>query len=389
MQNLAEDVPRTITQVLESTNWRSRKEVIERVFAPDADFWHIIHLCHGRKEILGVYEMWGAYNTKIDVDYHRVVPDRKTQTVVVDLTETCRIWWAIPTWFGVPLRLYIHVIMHTKNTDQGYVFTYQEDHILWLESLLYLNPILTLGFGPTIFRDIIRPNAGKLYANLGNAWYQKVAKSLAPQQDQTGKARMSPGIRNPETDLREAMTIAYAGSPKDRQELGMRLYKEDAEFWHPFCIVRGRENIIGVWQFWCSINSYLRANIRRTVVSQYQDLVLVDIEHQFKPFLWPFFLPPITLWVHAVLTLEPLPGALGGFQIVKHEDHVLWVESLLLRNLGPLSHLYDKVVRRLIGLFFCFIGNMIYNTMAWLSTQVEHQPQAKHILEHIRGLTSA
>lgn len=30
----------------------------------------------------------GAYNFSIDVDYSRVVPDRKNHRVVVDLTET-------------------------------------------------------------------------------------------------------------------------------------------------------------------------------------------------------------------------------------------------------------------------------------------------------------
>lgn len=30
----------------------------------------------------------GAYNFRIDVDYSRVVPDRKNHRVVVDLTET-------------------------------------------------------------------------------------------------------------------------------------------------------------------------------------------------------------------------------------------------------------------------------------------------------------
>lgn len=49
------------------------------------------------------------------------------------------------------------------------------------------------------------------------------------------------------------------------------------------------------------------------VVSDFQhsDLVLVDVEQQYRPWLWPFFLPPIYLWVHVVLTLEdsPQPGA--------------------------------------------------------------------------------
>ena len=62
--------------------------------------------------------------------------------------------------------------------------------------------------------------------------------------------------------------------------------------------------------------------------------------------------------------------ALAGKVIVKHEDHVLWVESLLLRNLGPFSRFYDHTIRRLNGNLFCFMGNAIYTVLVYLSKLV-------------------
>jgi len=46
----------------------------------------------------------------------------------------------------------------------------------------------------------------------------------------------------------------------------------------------------------------------------------------------------------------------AGKVTVKHEEHILWVESLVLRNLGPVSRLYDIVICRYIGIFFCWLG---------------------------------
>jgi hypothetical protein len=60
----------------------------------------------------------------------------------------------------------------------------------------------------------------------------------------------------------------------------------------------------------------------------------------------------------------------AGKVIVKHEDHILWVESLVLRNLGPVSRLYDIVIRRYIGIFFCWLGNSIYQMLLFLSHAV-------------------
>lgn len=61
---------------------------------------------------------------------------------------------------------------------------------------------------------------------------------------------------------------------------------------------------------------------------------------------------------------------LAGKVIVKHEDHVLWVESLLLRNMGPVSRFYDHSIRRMNGKLFSIIGNSIYTVLLHLSRLV-------------------
>lgn len=49
-------------------------------------------------------------------------------------------------------------------TKNELIFTYQEDHIFWVESFLALNPILTLGLGP-FFLKHLRPLAGWLHSS--------------------------------------------------------------------------------------------------------------------------------------------------------------------------------------------------------------------------------
>lgn len=88
MQTLEAGVPLTIASILESHNWRRRKDLVNKVFTPDAVFWHPFFIVHGRHEILGIYQLWGANNVKINVTYDRVVPDAEHNVVVVDLLET-------------------------------------------------------------------------------------------------------------------------------------------------------------------------------------------------------------------------------------------------------------------------------------------------------------
>lgn len=57
MQSLEEGVPLTIANILESHNWRRRKDLVNKVFTPDAVFWHPFFIVHGRHDILGIYQV--------------------------------------------------------------------------------------------------------------------------------------------------------------------------------------------------------------------------------------------------------------------------------------------------------------------------------------------
>lgn len=59
MRSLEQDVPRTISRVLSTHDWQGRKELIEKVFTEDAKFWHLFFQTVNRKELFGVYQMWG------------------------------------------------------------------------------------------------------------------------------------------------------------------------------------------------------------------------------------------------------------------------------------------------------------------------------------------
>lgn len=59
MHSVAEDVPLAITNVLSTHNWRARKQLIDTVFADDVHFWHLFHDCKNKRELFGVYQMWG------------------------------------------------------------------------------------------------------------------------------------------------------------------------------------------------------------------------------------------------------------------------------------------------------------------------------------------
>ena len=76
------------------------------------------------------------------------------------------VWWTIFPYLGIPIHLNLHVVLGVDPhpdpaTKNELVFTYQEDHIFWVESFLVLNPILTLGLGP-LFVQHLRPLAGWL-----------------------------------------------------------------------------------------------------------------------------------------------------------------------------------------------------------------------------------
>lgn len=75
------------------------------------------------------------------------------------------VWWNIFPYLGIPIHLNMHVVLGTDphpdaSTKDEIIFTYQEDHIFWVESFLALNPILTLGLGPLCLK-YLRPVAGQ------------------------------------------------------------------------------------------------------------------------------------------------------------------------------------------------------------------------------------
>ena len=59
MRSLDVDVPKTISSVLSTHDFRGRKDLIEKVFTEDVKFWHLFFQTVNRKELFGVYQMWG------------------------------------------------------------------------------------------------------------------------------------------------------------------------------------------------------------------------------------------------------------------------------------------------------------------------------------------
>jgi len=50
----------------------------------------------------------------------------------------------------------------------------------------------------------------------------------------------------------------------------------------------------------------------RAVPSYNEDVMLIDLERRFRPRLYPFFFPPIVLWVHVIVHLVGAQGPHGG-----------------------------------------------------------------------------
>jgi len=57
----------------------------------------------------------------------------------------------------------------------------------------------------------------------------------------------------------------------------------------------------------------------------------------------------------------------AGKLISRHEDHIMWEESLLLRNLGPFSTFFYNQIRPFTGKLFSTVGNFIYHVLLWLN----------------------
>ncbi len=58
----------------------------------------------------------------------------------------------------------------------------------------------------------------------------------------------------------------------------------------------------------------------------------------------------------------------------------MWEESLLMRNLGPLSHIFHDSFRPFMGKLFSTLGNLIYHFLVWLDL-----PKEKKLEETWRG----
>eukprot|EP00891_Asterochloris_glomerata_P005428 jgi/Astpho2/5428/Aster-x1292 len=236
-----------------------------------------------------------------------------------------------------------------------------QDHIFWLESMLYHTPWITLYIGPLIMEPYVKPALGNLLSSAGKVWQDRALKSSTK-----GAPRIN-RIRDPRADLAEAMRVAYSANSDDLSEMVNTCYSPNAMFAHPLFIVYGRPAIRGIWFFWARVmNRRIRGQVRAIVPSDNNDLVLADVVQQFIPRWWPFNIY-FSLYVHAVLTLEQSTS--GGFHIVKHEDHVLWLESLFLCNLGPVSWFLRERVRIWMGWYEVMLGHAIYTSAVWLDQQ--------------------
>ncbi len=61
----------------------------------------------------------------------------------------------------------------------------------------------------------------------------------------------------------------------------------------------------------------------------------------------------------------------AGKLISRHEDHIMWEESLLMRNLGPFSSFFHDYFRPFMGYVFATAGNLIFNFLTWLDLPKE------------------
>lgn len=356
----------TIAQILESHNWRRRKDLVNKVFTPDAVFWHPFFIVHGRHDILGIYQLWGANNVKINVTYDRVVPDSANNVVVVDLLETVRVWWIPLTWFGVPMNFILHTVFDVEQTPEGYIYKRQEDHALVLESLMYSNPLLTLGL-PYLLKNYICPASGRLAAASGN--YLHRVFDTSGKQGRQQNARV--GMMDLTRELSKAMEVIGAGNDAHRVHMMNSVYSDDMTFWHPALTVAGKQDLLGVARLWTFLFKDLEVYTRRVVPSYSEDVMLIDLERRFRPRLYPVFFPPIVLWVHVIVHLVGAQGPHGGKLISRHEEHIMWEESLLMRNLGPLSHVFHDYFRPFMGKLFSTLGNLIYHFLVWLDLPKE------------------
>jgi hypothetical protein len=69
--------------------------------------------------------------------------------------------------------------------------------------------------------------------------------------------------------------------------------------------------------------SQVGMSLLRAVPSYNEEVMLIDLERRFRPRLYPFFFPPIILWVHVIVHLVNAPGSHGG--ITTHCAYLLCI----------------------------------------------------------------
>ncbi|KAK9811284.1 hypothetical protein WJX72_001114 [[Myrmecia] bisecta] len=141
MQNLDKDLDQTIETLLRG-DYASLKLVVKRCFTEDAVFDHPFLVATGRNQIFEVYRYWNSVCTK-DLRFRinqRVISASGDQ-VALHLSE-----WITPHFYPSALLpspvLHLIIILQFVDTPRGKVICRQEDHPLWLESLVYQIPVI-------------------------------------------------------------------------------------------------------------------------------------------------------------------------------------------------------------------------------------------------------
>ncbi|EIE23049.1 hypothetical protein COCSUDRAFT_63431 [Coccomyxa subellipsoidea C-169] len=298
------------------------------------------------------------------------VADERDNVVLVDLLEYCNVY-PLPPWtfFGGP-TMRLHVILSLVDTPAGKKIEYQEDHSMWMESLLFHTLPAPVG---QFLHNYTMPFIGNLVASLGNKFFESEQTHIPKEVDMQrvdGEVGVS-GLTEVRADLGRAISAMFArgSSAAQRKALIDRLYAPDALVWNIMYTVRGRRAIFGAVNLWCSLNN-IDVKINRIVPCG--DTVLVDVAQEVKPRYWPALMPAYVIWNHIVLTLADSPD--GGKVIQRHENHPMGTEATLIYNLGPISWIIN-LIRRFMGVAFGIVGQVIYLILNFLLNQKEMEQQ--------------
>lgn len=84
------------------------------------------------------------------------------------------------------------------------------------------------------------------------------------------------------------------------------------------------------------------------VLSENEDIVMVDLEQQFWPYLLPKSWGPLALWVHVILTLEDSKSSKKGVLAACYFAHVLTHACTRLTKLLHRSTLHCRSKHALV-----------------------------------------